>query len=134
MTGVQTCALPIFPAGMATRKIGPAIAAGCTMILKPAGETPLTALAIADILDRCGLPKGVLNVILPPQSGPAISKVLHDPRVKNLSFTGSTQVGKILIKEAAERFMNKSAGACSKRLNICSRNLYKTELVKWLKA
>ena len=92
-----------FPAGMATRKIGPAIAAGCTMILKPAGETPLTALAIADILDRCGLPKGVLNVILPPQSGPAISKVLHDPRVKNLSFTGSTQVGKILIKEAADQ-------------------------------
>ena len=88
---------------MATRKIGPAIAAGCTMILKPAGETPLTALAIADILDRCGLPKGVLNVILPPQSGPAISKILHDPRVKNLSFTGSTQVGKILIKEAADQ-------------------------------
>ena len=92
-----------FPAGMATRKIGPAIAAGCTMILKPAGETPLTALAIVDILDRCGLPKGVLNVILPPQSGPAISKVLHDPRVKNLSFTGSTQVGKILLKEAADQ-------------------------------
>ena len=92
-----------FPAGMATRKIGPAVAAGCTMILKPAGETPLTALAIVDILERCGLPKGVLNVILPPQSGPAISKVLHDPRVKNLSFTGSTQVGKILLKEAADQ-------------------------------
>jgi succinate-semialdehyde dehydrogenase/glutarate-semialdehyde dehydrogenase len=92
-----------FPAGMATRKIGPAIAAGCTMILKPAGETPLTALAIADILERSGLPKGVLNVILPPKSGPAISKVLHDPRVKNLSFTGSTEVGKILIKEAADQ-------------------------------
>jgi succinate-semialdehyde dehydrogenase/glutarate-semialdehyde dehydrogenase len=88
---------------MATRKIGPAIAAGCTMILKPAGETPLTALAIADILERSGLPKGVLNVILPPKSGPAISKVLHDPRVKNLSFTGSTEVGKILIKEAADQ-------------------------------
>lgn len=90
-----------FPAGMATRKIGPAVAAGCTMILKPAGETPLTALAIVDILERCGLPKGVLNVILPAQTGPAISKVLHDSRVKNLSFTGSTQVGKILIKEPA---------------------------------
>ena len=92
-----------FPAGMATRKIGPAIAAGCTMILKPAGETPLTALAIVDILERCGLPKGVLNVILPGQTGPAISKVLHDSRVKNLSFTGSTYVGKILLKEAADQ-------------------------------
>ena len=92
-----------FPAGMATRKIGPAVAAGCTMILKPAGETPLTALAIADILERAGLPAGVLNVILPAQSGPAISKLLHDPRVKNLSFTGSTFVGKILLREAADQ-------------------------------
>ena len=92
-----------FPAGMATRKIGPAIAAGCTMILKPAGETPLTALAIVDILERCGLPKGVLNVILPAKTGSAISKLLHDDRVKNLSFTGSTQVGKILLKEAADQ-------------------------------
>lgn len=92
-----------FPAGMATRKIGPAVAAGCTMILKPAGETPLTALAIVDILERAGLPKGVLNVILPAETGPAISKVLHDPRVKNLSFTGSTYVGKILLREAADQ-------------------------------
>jgi succinate-semialdehyde dehydrogenase/glutarate-semialdehyde dehydrogenase len=92
-----------FPAGMATRKIGPAVAAGCTMILKPAGETPLTALAIADIMERAGLPAGVLNVILPTQSGPAISKLLHDSRVKNLSFTGSTQVGKILLREAADQ-------------------------------
>jgi succinate-semialdehyde dehydrogenase/glutarate-semialdehyde dehydrogenase len=92
-----------FPAGMATRKIGPAIAAGCTMILKPATETPLTALAIADILDRSGLPKGVLNIILPAQTGPAMSKVLHDPRIKNLSFTGSTFVGKILMKDAADQ-------------------------------
>ena len=92
-----------FPAGMATRKIGPAVAAGCTMILKPAGETPLTALAIADIMERAGLPAGVLNVILPAQSGPAISKLLHDSRVKNLSFTGSTQVGKILLREAADQ-------------------------------
>ena len=92
-----------FPAGMATRKIGPAVAAGCTMILKPAGETPLTALAIVDILERAGLPKGVLNVILPAETGPAISKVLHDPRVKNLSFTGSTNVGKILLREAADQ-------------------------------
>jgi succinate-semialdehyde dehydrogenase/glutarate-semialdehyde dehydrogenase len=91
-----------FPAGMATRKIGPAIAAGCTMILKPAGETPLTALAIMDILDRAGVPKGVVNLILPTPTGPAIAKMLHDPRVKNLSFTGSTEVGRIILKEAAD--------------------------------
>ena len=92
-----------FPAGMATRKIGPAVAAGCTMILKPAGETPLTALHIVDIMERAGLPKGVLNVILPAQTGPAISKLMHDPRLKNLSFTGSTAVGKILLREAADQ-------------------------------
>jgi succinate-semialdehyde dehydrogenase / glutarate-semialdehyde dehydrogenase len=91
-----------FPAGMATRKIGPAIAAGCTMILKPAGETPLTALAIVDILDRVGVPKGVVNLILPTPTGPAIAKMLHDKRVKNLSFTGSTEVGRIILKEAAD--------------------------------
>jgi len=91
-----------FPAGMATRKIGPAIAAGCTMILKPAGETPLTALAIVDILDRAGVPKGVVNLILPTPTGPAIAKILHDKRVKNLSFTGSTEVGRIILKEAAD--------------------------------
>jgi len=92
-----------FPAGMATRKIGPAVAAGCTMILKPAGETPLTALAIVDILERAGLPKGVLNVIMPKTVGPSISKILHDKRVRNLSFTGSTEVGQLLIKEAADQ-------------------------------
>jgi len=91
-----------FPAGMATRKIGPAIAAGCTMILKPAGETPLTALAIVDILDRAGVPRGVVNLILPTPTGPAIAKILHDKRLKNLSFTGSTEVGRIILKEAAD--------------------------------
>src|SRR5450830_1154429 len=92
-----------FPAGMATRKIGPALAAGCTVILKPAGETPLTALAIVDILERAGVPKGVVNVILPKPVGETISKMLHDPRVKNLSFTGSTEVGRILLREASDR-------------------------------
>ncbi len=94
-----------FPAGMATRKIGPAVAAGCTMILKPATETPLTAMYIVDIMERAGLPKGVLNLVLPEKTGPAISKMLHDPRVKNLSFTGSTEVGRILLKEAADRII-----------------------------
>jgi succinate-semialdehyde dehydrogenase/glutarate-semialdehyde dehydrogenase len=92
-----------FPAGMATRKIGPAIAAGCTMILKPATETPLSAMYIVDVLERAGLPKGVLNLVIPEKTGPAISKMLHDPRVKNLSFTGSTEVGRVLLKEAADR-------------------------------
>ena len=91
-----------FPAGMATRKIGPAVAAGCTMILKPASETPLTALAIVDIMERAGLPAGVLNLIIPQEVGPAISTMLHDPRLKNLSFTGSTDVGKHLLHEAAD--------------------------------
>ena len=92
-----------FPAGMATRKIGPAVAAGCTMILKPATETPLTAMYVVDIMERAGLPKGVLNLVLPEKTGPAISKMLHDARVKNLSFTGSTEVGRVLLKEAADR-------------------------------
>jgi succinate-semialdehyde dehydrogenase/glutarate-semialdehyde dehydrogenase len=91
-----------FPAAMATRKIGPALAAGCTVILKPAGETPLTAMAIVEILERAGVPKGVVNLILPVPSGPAIEKMLKDPRVVNLSFTGSTYVGQILLKAAAD--------------------------------
>ena len=92
-----------FPAAMATRKIGPALAAGCTVILKPAGETPLTAIAIVEILERAGVPAGVVNLILPTPTGPAIAKILKDPRVVNLSFTGSTEVGRVLLREAAER-------------------------------
>jgi succinate-semialdehyde dehydrogenase/glutarate-semialdehyde dehydrogenase len=91
-----------FPAAMATRKIGPALAAGCTVILKPAGETPLTAMAIVEILESAGVPAGVVNLILPVPSGPAIAKILKDPRVVNLSFTGSTEVGRVLLKEAAD--------------------------------
>ena len=92
-----------FPAAMATRKIGPALAAGCTVILKPAGETPLTALAIVEILERAGVPAGVVNLILPSPTGPAIAKMLKHPRVVNLSFTGSTEVGRVLLKEAADQ-------------------------------
>ena len=92
-----------FPAAMATRKIGPALAAGCTVILKPAGETPLTAMAIVEILERAGVPAGVVNLILPVPSGPAIAKILKDPRVVNLSFTGSTEVGRVLLKGAADQ-------------------------------
>jgi succinate-semialdehyde dehydrogenase/glutarate-semialdehyde dehydrogenase len=92
-----------FPAAMATRKIGPALAAGCTVILKPAGETPLTAMAIVEILERAGVPAGVVNLILPVPSGLAIAKILKDPRVVNLSFTGSTEVGRVLLKEASDQ-------------------------------
>jgi succinate-semialdehyde dehydrogenase / glutarate-semialdehyde dehydrogenase len=91
-----------FPAAMATRKIGPALAAGCTVVLKPAGETPLTALAIAGILAEAGVPDGVVNVLTSTKSGATVSAMLNDPRVRKLSFTGSTEVGRILLREAAE--------------------------------
>ncbi|WP_419816230.1 NAD-dependent succinate-semialdehyde dehydrogenase [Glacieibacterium sp.] len=95
-----------FPAAMATRKIGPALAAGCTVILKPAIETPLTALAIAAIMAEAGVPDGVVNIITPRSAGDIVSKILHDPRVRKLSFTGSTQVGRILLREAADNIVN----------------------------
>ncbi len=91
-----------FPAAMATRKLAPALAAGCTAILKAASETPLTALYIVDLLDRAGVPKGVVNFVMPSKTGAMISKMLHDPRLRNISFTGSTEVGRILIKESAD--------------------------------
>jgi succinate-semialdehyde dehydrogenase/glutarate-semialdehyde dehydrogenase len=97
-----------FPAAMATRKLAPALAAGCTMILKPASETPLTAIHIVDILHRAGVPAGVVNYILPAKTGPTMSKLMHDPRVRNLSFTGSTEVGRVLIKEAADLVLRTS--------------------------
>ncbi|HET9971314.1 MAG TPA: NAD-dependent succinate-semialdehyde dehydrogenase [Streptosporangiaceae bacterium] len=91
-----------FPAAMATRKIGPALAAGCPVVLKPAGETPLTALAIAALLSEAGVPAGVVNVLTSRKSGATVSAMLHDPRVRKLSFTGSTEVGRILLHEAAD--------------------------------
>ena len=94
-----------FPAAMATRKIGPAIAAGCTMILKPASETPLTALWIADVMQRAGAPKGVVNVLTTSKSSEIISTIMKDQRVKTVSFTGSTYVGKILLHQAADSVM-----------------------------
>ena len=97
-----------FPAAMATRKLAPALAAGCTMILKPASETPLTAIHIVDILHRAGVPAGVVNYILPIKTGATMSKLMHDPRVRNLSFTGSTEVGRVLIREAADLVLRTS--------------------------
>ena len=94
-----------FPAAMATRKIGPAFAAGCTMILKPASETPLTALWVADVMQRAGAPKGVVNVLTTSKSSEIISTIMKDQRVKTVSFTGSTYVGKILLHQAADSVM-----------------------------
>ena len=95
-----------FPAAMATRKIGPALAAGCTVVLKPAKETPLTAFAIADILGEAGVPDGVVNVLTTSKSGPTVAAMLADPRVRKLSFTGSTEVGRILLATAAKTITN----------------------------
>ena len=97
-----------FPAAMATRKIGPALAAGCPVVLKPAGETPLTALAIAALLSEAGAPDGVVNVLTSRKSGATVSAMLHDPRVRKLSFTGSTEVGRILLREAADTVISTS--------------------------
>jgi succinate-semialdehyde dehydrogenase/glutarate-semialdehyde dehydrogenase len=91
-----------FPAAMATRKIGPALAAGCTVVLKPASETPLTMLALMPVLEEAGVPAGVCNVIPSRRSGPVVSAMLHDPRVRVVSFTGSTEVGRRLLHEAAD--------------------------------
>ncbi len=95
-----------FPAAMATRKIGPALAAGCTVVLKPASATPLTALAVADIMARVGLPPGVVNVLPSSSSGRIVSAMLERPEVRKLSFTGSTLVGKTLLAEAAKRVIS----------------------------
>ncbi|WP_087530610.1 NAD-dependent succinate-semialdehyde dehydrogenase, partial [Nocardioides sp. XL1] len=95
-----------FPAAMATRKIGPALAAGCTVVLKPASDTPLTALLMAKILADAGVPAGVVNVLPARRSGAVVSAMLHDPRVRKLSFTGSTEVGRVLLREAADQVVN----------------------------
>ncbi|TCO62767.1 NAD-dependent succinate-semialdehyde dehydrogenase [Actinocrispum wychmicini] len=97
-----------FPAAMATRKIGPALAAGCTVVLKPASDTPLTALALAGLLADAGVPAGVVNVVPARRSGEVVSTMLHDPRVRKLSFTGSTEVGRVLLGEAADQVINTS--------------------------
>jgi succinate-semialdehyde dehydrogenase/glutarate-semialdehyde dehydrogenase len=100
-----------FPAAMATRKIAPALAAGCTVILKPATETPLTAYALAALFEEAGVPAGVVNVLTTSTPGPVTSAMLGDPRVRKLSFTGSTAVGRKLLAEAA-----KSVLSCSMEL------------------
>jgi len=97
-----------FPAAMITRKLAPALAAGCTAVLKPPAETPLTALWIGEILQQAGAPAGVVNIVTTSQSGAISSAILADPRVSTLSFTGSTFVGKMLLKQTAERVLPSS--------------------------
>ncbi len=97
-----------FPTAMGTRKIGPAIAAGCTMVWKPAQQTPLSALALAEVLAECGLPDGVLNVITSSSSSAVSEPIISDPRLRKLSFTGSTEVGRKLIAQSAEQVLRVS--------------------------
>jgi succinate-semialdehyde dehydrogenase/glutarate-semialdehyde dehydrogenase len=97
-----------FPLAMGTRKIGPAIAAGCTMVVKPAGQTPLTMLALAEILQECGLPDGVLNVITTSHTGDVMEPLIRDPRLRKLTFTGSTPVGRKLLEQASQQILRVS--------------------------
>jgi succinate-semialdehyde dehydrogenase/glutarate-semialdehyde dehydrogenase len=97
-----------FPMAMGTRKIGPAIAAGCTMVWKPAKQTPLCALALAQILEEAGLPPGVLNLITAKSSGETMEPLIRDGRARKLSFTGSTEVGRTLIEQAADKILKVS--------------------------
>jgi succinate-semialdehyde dehydrogenase/glutarate-semialdehyde dehydrogenase len=97
-----------FPLAMGTRKIGPAIAAGCTMVVKPAHETPLTMLALAALLEEVGLPRGVLNVVTTTDSGGVCEPLIRDARLRKLTFTGSTGVGKVLVGQAADQLLRVS--------------------------
>lgn len=96
------------PAAVATRKIAPALTAGCACILNPAEKTPPTALAIAQILLDAGVPPGVVDVITTSETGGVVKAILHDARVRKLSFTGSTQVGRLLLREAADNIISPS--------------------------
>jgi succinate-semialdehyde dehydrogenase/glutarate-semialdehyde dehydrogenase len=97
-----------FPMAMGTRKIGPAIAAGCTMVMKPAQQTPLSMLALAQILEEAGLPGGVLNLITSSSSGAVMEPLIRDPRARKLSFTGSTEVGRKLMEQASGQLLRLS--------------------------
>ena len=97
-----------FPLAMGTRKIGPAIAAGCTMVVKPATQTPLTMLALAALLDEVGLPQGVLNVITTTRTAQVVEPLVRDPRARKLTFTGSTPVGRTLVEQSATQLLRVS--------------------------
>ncbi|MDF2825821.1 MAG: gabD6, partial [Mycobacterium sp.] len=97
-----------FPLAMGTRKIAPAVAAGCTMVLKPAPQTPLTSLALAAILQECGLPEGVLNVVNTTDAATVVQRWMSSGQARKISFTGSTGVGKVLLRQAADTVMRSS--------------------------
>src|SRR3954449_2788182 len=97
-----------FPAAMGARKIGPAIAAGCTMVMKPAQQTPLTMLTLAKLFQEAGLPDGVLNVITSASSSKGSKPIIEDPRLRKLTFAGSTEVGRILVAQAADGLLKTS--------------------------
>jgi len=97
-----------FPLAMGTRKIGPAVAAGCTMVVKPASQTPLTMLALAEILTECGLPDSVLNVVTTSSTGEVMEPLIRDPRLRKLTFTGSTPVGRTLVEQSAQGLLRLS--------------------------
>ncbi len=97
-----------FPLAMGTRKIGPAIAAGCTMVIKPAAQTPLTMLALAGLLADAGLPDGVLNIVTTTSAGAVGEAVMADDRLRKVSFTGSTGVGKVLVRQSADQLLRVS--------------------------
>ncbi len=97
-----------FPMAMGTRKIGPAVAAGCTMVVKPAQLTPLSMLALTQIMEEVGLPPGVLNVITTAKSGATTGPLIKDPRLRKLSFTGSTEVGRSLMAQASDQLLRLS--------------------------
>jgi succinate-semialdehyde dehydrogenase/glutarate-semialdehyde dehydrogenase len=97
-----------FPMAMGTRKIGPAIAAGCTMVIKPAQQTPFSMLALAGVLEEAGLPAGVLNVITASSSGAVSEPIITDPRLRKLTFTGSTEVGRTLVEQSARGLLRTS--------------------------
>ena len=97
-----------FPMAMGTRKIGPAVAAGCTMVVKPAEQTPLSMLALAGIIQEAGLPDGVLNVITTSDPGAVMEPMIRDGRARKLSFTGSTAVGRKLLEQCADQVMRTS--------------------------
>jgi succinate-semialdehyde dehydrogenase/glutarate-semialdehyde dehydrogenase len=97
-----------FPLAMGTRKIGPALAAGCTMVVKPAKQTPLTMLALVELLTDCGVPAGVVNVITTSRTGEVIEPIIRDPRLRKLTFTGSTPVGRRLVEQSAEQLLRVS--------------------------
>src|SRR3954466_15723824 len=97
-----------FPMAMGTRKIGPAVAAGCTMVVKPAQQTPLSMLALGEILEEAGLPKGVLNIVTSSKSSDVSKPIIGDPRLRKLSFTGSTEVGRKLIEQSAHNVLRVS--------------------------